>query len=132
MVLVKAMSEFKFACPVCGQHITADSRTSGAQLDCPTCFQKLIIPQAPSSAHSKLIVSAAQVGKPRPAQSDAVWQNAMPTPARRMSRVSFLISVLLLGSAAGAIFLFREKIISLVRGPTPTGRNPNAQAKTRS
>jgi hypothetical protein len=46
-----------------------------------------------------------------------------------MSRVSFLISVLLLGSAAGAILLYRGKIISLVRGPNPAGANPKAQSK---
>ena len=47
MVGAEAMSEFKFACPVCGQHITADSSTSGGQIECPTCFQKIVVPQAP-------------------------------------------------------------------------------------
>src|SRR5438105_639326 len=64
--LLQAMSEFKFACPVCGQHITADSHSSGGHLECPTCFQKIIVPQAPASADPKFIVSAAQVAKPRP------------------------------------------------------------------
>src|SRR5439155_13404848 len=95
MVLREAMSEFKFACPVCGQHITADSATSGTRLDCPTCFQKIIVPQAPASAGSKLIVSAVQVGKPRPPQHDALWQDAVPAPARRMSLVSFAVWMLL-------------------------------------
>src|ERR1041384_6087639 len=58
------MSEFKFACPVCGQHITADSTVAGTQLDCPTCFRKLIIPQAPAGG-SNLILSATQVATPR-------------------------------------------------------------------
>ena len=50
IVAAEAMSEFKFACPVCGQHITADSSTSGGQIECPTCFQKIVVPQAPASA----------------------------------------------------------------------------------
>ena len=55
------MSEFKFACPVCGQHITADSSASGSQLDCPTCFRKIVVPQAPA-AETKLLLSATQPG----------------------------------------------------------------------
>ena len=47
MVGAEAMSEFKFACPVCGQHITAGSSASGSQIVCPTCFQKIVVPQAP-------------------------------------------------------------------------------------
>jgi hypothetical protein len=59
------MSEFKFACPVCGQHISADSKASGTQLDCPTCFQTIVVPQAPTEGGSKLILSATQVSKSR-------------------------------------------------------------------
>jgi hypothetical protein len=59
------MSEFKFACPVCGQHITANSNASGTQLECPTCFQKIVVPQAPAAGDSKFILEAAQAGKPR-------------------------------------------------------------------
>src|SRR6266446_9700702 len=47
------MSEFKFACPVCGQHITADSSTGGAQIQCPTCFQKIVVPQPPVAGNTK-------------------------------------------------------------------------------
>ncbi|HEV2394363.1 MAG TPA: hypothetical protein VG146_18595 [Verrucomicrobiae bacterium] len=65
------MSEFKFACPVCGQHITADSRSSGRRLECPTCFQKIIVPQAPAGGDSKLILSAVQADKPRPSGFDS-------------------------------------------------------------
>ena len=59
------MSEFKFACPVCGQHITADSEASGTQLECPTCFRAIVVPQAPASGDSKLILSATQAATPR-------------------------------------------------------------------
>jgi len=129
MVLRETMSEFKFACPVCGQHITADSSTSGTQLDCPTCFQKIIAPQAPASANPKLIVSAAQVAKPRPVQNEAVWQDAVPVPARRMSLLSFAVSVLLLTVACGALFIFRERLVKLVRSQIATHSKPKAQVK---
>jgi len=63
------MSEFKFACPVCGQHITTDSGSSGKQIGCPTCFRQIIVPQAPASEETKLILSAAEVAGPRPTPS---------------------------------------------------------------
>ena len=42
------MSEFKFACPVCGQHMMCDESQAGSVMDCPTCFQKIIAPRAPA------------------------------------------------------------------------------------
>ena len=42
------MSEFKYACPVCGQHMMCDESQAGAVMDCPTCFQKIVAPQAPA------------------------------------------------------------------------------------
>jgi hypothetical protein len=128
MVLREIMSEFKFACPVCGQHMTADSRTSGTQLECPTCFQSIVVPQAPASGDSKLLVSAAQVGKPRPVQSDALWQDAAPIPARRMSLFSFAVSVVLLGVVCGVAWMFREKLVELARlpGNSRTKANPKS------
>src|SRR5277367_2198561 len=52
-----SMSEFKYACPVCGQHIKCDSSQAGAQMECPTCFQKITVPQAPSSDEQKFIIT---------------------------------------------------------------------------
>src|SRR5690349_20768529 len=70
------MSEFKFACPVCGQHITADSKDSGSQIACPTCFRKIVVPQAPASSDPKFVLSASEANKPRPPQATAPPQLA--------------------------------------------------------
>jgi hypothetical protein len=102
------MSEFKFACPVCGQHITADSSTSGGRIDCPTCFRKIVVPQAPSCADPKLIISASQADKPRPPQG-AVAAPEWDRPRRRGFPVAVLLLVLLLGALVSA-FVFREKL----------------------
>ena len=58
------MSEFKFACPICGQHITADSKDAGSKISCPTCFRKIVVPQG--STESKFVISASEANKPRP------------------------------------------------------------------
>jgi flagellar basal body-associated protein FliL/outer membrane lipoprotein-sorting protein len=41
------MAEFKFSCPQCGQHIQCDPGYSGAQINCPSCQQAIVVPQAP-------------------------------------------------------------------------------------
>jgi hypothetical protein len=38
------MSEFKFSCPQCGQHILCDPRWSGSEINCPACQQTLVVP----------------------------------------------------------------------------------------
>jgi hypothetical protein len=105
------MTEFKFACPVCGQHITCDSTKSGTQLDCPTCFQKLIIPDAPRSDATKLVLNAALVTtrrfQPNETQADAVT-------GKRSSKGGFpvaaLVFFILVCAAAAVVFALRGKI----------------------
>jgi DNA-directed RNA polymerase subunit RPC12/RpoP len=118
------MSEFKFACPVCGQHLTADCRTSGRQIECPTCFQKIVVPQAPESADTKLILSAAQVGKPRPASPDTVSQlGPLQTSFHRSSIWTSVAWLVFLGAAGAALFVFRDAIFKAIRTPPPGGTN---------
>ncbi len=73
------MSEFKFACPVCGQHITADSAATGTQIECPTCFQKIVVPQAPASADSKFAGTAGFIFRDKILK--LVRQQTQPPPA---------------------------------------------------
>lgn len=50
------MSDFKFNCPSCGQHLSGDERYAGVQINCPTCGKPVIVPPAP--AHSRLTAPA--------------------------------------------------------------------------
>ena len=40
----KTMSEFKFTCPQCEQHILCDTQWSGREINCPACQQVLVVP----------------------------------------------------------------------------------------
>ena len=124
MVGADAMSEFKFACPVCGQHITADSSTSGGQLECPTCFQKIVVPQAREPGDTKFILSASQVAKPRPT-SDATASQLGPlgSSARRTSLPAVVGLLMLLCAAGAAVFYFRDRIFKSARAPAPPATN---------
>ena len=41
------MSELKFSCPHCGQHILCEEQLAGREIQCPSCQQVLQVPRAP-------------------------------------------------------------------------------------
>jgi hypothetical protein len=41
------MSEFKFNCPHCNQHLQCDEQSSGRQIQCPSCNVLIRIPSVP-------------------------------------------------------------------------------------
>jgi len=109
--LGEAMSEFKFACPVCGQHITADSHSTASQIECPTCFRKIVVPQAPASADSKFVLSASEVNKPRPQQTlPALEPVSKELSGTRVPAWLIVILILLLLMGGAALVVFRGKL----------------------
>jgi DNA-directed RNA polymerase subunit RPC12/RpoP len=119
------MSEFKFACPVCGQHITATSESSGTQIQCPTCFQKIVVPQAPA-ANSKFILNASQADKPRPRQA-ALEERPAPKAKSRFPAGAGLIALVLLAAAGTALFAFRSQL-GFLNGSNPVVTNATPAA----
>ena len=105
------MSEFKYACPVCGQHIKCDSSQAGTQMECPTCFQKITVPQAPASADSKFILTGTKVGGERPVPKVAEGGPG-PVAERKSSLAGVLILLVLVGAAAAGVYAFRGKIFN--------------------
>ena len=125
------MSEFKFACPVCGQHITADSRTSGKPIECPTCFQKLIVPQAPANLDSKLILSATLAGKPKTAMGEVLSPRKSPRPVALESVLATTGLFVVLVVTGATAFHYREEISDSVRHLTHShhGRDNRSQGR---
>src|SRR5579859_5255548 len=41
------MSDFKFSCPHCTQHLLCDESFSGRQIQCPHCQHLIVIPHIP-------------------------------------------------------------------------------------
>jgi hypothetical protein len=121
------MSEFKFACPVCGQHITADSSVSGTPLECPTCFQTLIVPHAPAFGDQKLVLTAAKAGR-KPAPGDP---NAGPGKVAQHPRRGVLIPLaLLVGTGGIAFLLWHNQLMRLANGFADRAtRTPTNQAQ---
>jgi DNA-directed RNA polymerase subunit RPC12/RpoP len=46
----KSMSEYKFNCPSCGQHLKADETMAGNHISCPTCAKLIAVPTEEEAA----------------------------------------------------------------------------------
>jgi hypothetical protein len=118
------MDAFKFACPVCGQHISCDPAQAGSQMKCPTCFQKLVVPQAPSGAAAGYIITASKVSE-RP--SSAIPRVVVPRPVEKkappLAAIGFfavLIGVVVVG------ILYHDKIFRTASTSSSAETNPLA------
>jgi len=123
------MSEFKFACPVCRQHIRSDSSASGTQIECPTCFQKIVVPQAPADATSKLILSATQAPGKRPLPEVAEAPAAAARPPAWRAVLAAGLAVLVLAAAAYALIrsgVFKSRSVVAQKAPTNAVAPPSA------
>lgn len=102
------MSEFKFACPVCGQHITCDSGSSGSQMACPTCFRKLVVPQATGSQAFVLTATEVQ-NRPSAASGKSDSDRTPLRPARKLAFATLLVGVFVCGVLAAVVTLGIKK-----------------------
>jgi hypothetical protein len=123
------MSDFKFACPVCGQHITCDSANSGSQMDCPTCFRKLVVPQATAAASSGFVLTASEVQKrttPAPGNGAATGSSAAVEPPRKsIPTIAMVIAAFVVCGAGAGVFAFRDRIFHLHPPPPPPPPPPS-------
>jgi regulation of enolase protein 1 (concanavalin A-like superfamily) len=98
------MSEFKFACPVCGQHMMCDAEHGGSVMECPTCFQKIVAPQAPAP-DAKFILTGTKLTE----KKITVRGFAAASPASVEDKnfpTALLVSALVVVLAVGAGFFF--------------------------
>ena len=83
------MSEFKFSCPHCDQHLAAPDDMAGTPLDCPVCHKPFVIPQPaapaapPPLAPPPLFAAAPQQEEPPPAP---------PLPGSEQARRKLIIT----------------------------------------
>ncbi len=111
------MSEFKFACPVCGQHMMCDSSQVGSVMECPTCFQKVAAPQVPT-ADAKFILTGTKVSEKKISGRgmDAAGGTVVPKNGLRPAIV--IGAAVLLLAAGAAVFALRGKLFH-VKSPPP-------------
>jgi hypothetical protein len=123
------MSEFKFACPVCGQHMMCDASQGGSVMECPTCFQKIIAPQAPASGDQKLILTGTKLSDKKIPGGPGAGRGAGPKIKFPFAPVIVLMLVL---AAVVVLSVYRDKIFPPENPPAPqTNAVPPATPSSR-
>lgn len=116
--------EFKFACPVCHQHIQCAATSSGEIMTCPTCYQKLVVPSAPSGNTTRLLIRAKQAPKTPPAAP----QQPVRQPALSRKSLFGLATILVLVVGVGILlvnhFAHAENSGTLKPAPPITATTP--------
>jgi outer membrane lipoprotein-sorting protein/FlaG/FlaF family flagellin (archaellin) len=140
------MPEFKFSCPQCGQHIQCDVGYAGAQINCPTCKQAILVPQAQSSSAPPPMPSrmppppppmpgraGAAAPPPLPPRPGAVRGVTAPAPAPshawRHALIAVAVLVVLAGLVIGAWFGYsgyKKAQASKVANPAARVSTPTA------
>lgn len=94
------MSDFKFACPMCNQHIRCDTSYIGTQTKCPACQNAIIIPPPPPVPLPKLSISNPQtVPLPGPEAHAAPPAADLPPPPVVPQTSNLAIASLVLSTA---------------------------------
>lgn len=95
------MSEYKFSCPHCGQHISHDETCFGQSIHCPACQQIIVVPSiaaAPAAAAPRLSVrlpAKTPQTEPGPAEAMLAQSQSQPTgPMSSLAVASFVLSLL--------------------------------------
>jgi hypothetical protein len=115
------MSEFKFACPVCGQHMMCDTSQGGSAMECPTCFQKITAPQAPAP-DAKFILTGTKVTEKRIFTRGLDPSSGPDKPGKKFSTVILIgILVLVLAGAGAALRVFSFSGAPLKHGAVGLG-----------
>ena len=118
-------SEFKFVCPVCGQHIKCELWRSNSMMECPTCFQRIIVPQAPEGDDVELIIKGSKATRrlvTKPVMN--LGTPPAPTPPAKNSTVTIIVLVVLICAAVAAtVFMFRGVIFQSAPTETITDNN---------
>ena len=121
------MSEFKYACPVCGQHMICDVSQAGSVMDCPTCFQKIIAPQAPAP-DSKFILTGTKLSDKKPNG------NGLPHPVaaepKKAFPVGLVIALVLVVAGLATAAVFKGKIFKSSAPSTPVDGETAAATTT--
>jgi ribosomal protein S27E len=57
---MNTIQEFKFACPLCHQHIVYEADMAGVQIECPGCLRTIVVPKSTKTTGTKLMLQGMQ------------------------------------------------------------------------
>ena len=124
---VTLMSEMKFSCPKCGQHISATEQWAGHQIQCPACATTLTVPQAspapaaqlipqpPASSGPRLSAGATQVTRSTAPGTIPIRQLTSRPPRSQSPLLKYVVYAIVLAVLAGAAYSFLPSLESKIQ-----------------
>ncbi|MGD0413007.1 MAG: hypothetical protein ABSC18_15055 [Verrucomicrobiota bacterium] len=79
------MSDFKFACPSCGQRIAANDDYVGHHINCPTCQKEIVVPANPATPSSLGVTVPGALPPPAPPKVTRLGVSALASPQEHTS-----------------------------------------------
>jgi DNA-directed RNA polymerase subunit RPC12/RpoP len=105
------MSEFKFICPACGKSIKCESWRRNSMMECPMCFQRVVVPQAPAGDKVELVIKGSKATRRLVTKPETnLGRPPVPTPPAKAFPVAGIAFVILLCAVIAAAFVFGGKI----------------------
>jgi len=101
------MSEFKFACPHCQQHMTVDDSWIGHAIACPGCQNQITVP-APLNAPTPVAAAPPQPGPESPQASGAMRPESPSGGGGKTLVIAAIVGVLAVAGAGVGGFLFMK------------------------
>ncbi len=86
------MSEFKFSCPNCGQHMQGDAFWSGREINCPACQKPLVVPLLAPPAPEIITTSNPPVMKQPPGKK-VKYRRYEDVPWYRRSMLNHIFAI---------------------------------------
>lgn len=88
-----------------------DSTQSGSVSECPTCFQKIVVPQAPASDDPKFILTGAKFTEKKISSTlaNAAAASAQTAPEKPFPLIVVIVLAVVLAAGA-AVFVFRGSL----------------------
>jgi DNA-directed RNA polymerase subunit RPC12/RpoP len=111
------MSEFNFNCPACGKNIKCESWRSNTMMECPMCFQRIIVPKAPEIDDLELIIKGSKATR-RLMTRPEIGSGTPTAPPAKGVPVAAIAFVVLLCAVIAAMFIFRGQIFKPTEEPT--------------
>ena len=134
------MTDIKFSCPQCGQHISCDEPWAGRQIECPVCHSNIVVPQvqAPSevpvatvpsrgsskAAGARLAPGVTQVPRPT-ARPLAPARKSTPRPPRsENSLLKYGVLVVVVAALGGVGYFYGLPLLTNALQKDPNANPP--------
>jgi len=121
------MSDIRFACPRCQQHIQAETSYAGVEIACPSCHAKMIVPGQPVAAAAVAAVPPPVIPVPVTVSAGVAAATMRPpipgtrppAPPKPKVQGNFVLGILgaLLGAGVGVGLMYAFFVLTTFRFP---------------